>query len=155
MLTVDLNTWVLFAVAVMNAMTLFYTRKTEKNTNSLVSNLLDKTAQASDAAGATRARKEGELTAALKAAQPAAVAVPVYAPQQQPQQFQPPQPTAQPSQGPSSKAAPLPVADDRTAKAAEKTATAAQQTADATKQMAVDGGRVADAAEETAKKTPG
>lgn len=124
---VDLNTWVLAGVAIMNALTLYYTRQTEKNTNSLVTSLVNTTAAASDAAGAERARKEGELKAAL-----------VKAAGHGPASVQPP---------PSDKT-PLPVADDRTAKAAERTAAAAEGSAKATE-------RVADATEKVSKKPPG
>lgn len=49
------NSLILLLVAVMNAVTLYYTRKTEKNTNSMKDALVAQTALASHAAG----RKEG------------------------------------------------------------------------------------------------
>lgn len=119
---IDLNTVVLFVVAIMNAVTLYYTRQTEKNTNSLVGRLVNSTALASDAAGHERARKEAELKAAQIAAR-----------------------GSDPGAKPSSGKTPLPVADDRTAKAAESTAKSVERSADAAE-------RVADVAEDKAKK---
>lgn len=60
---VRLDTWILLAVAVMNIFTLYYTRRTEKNTNSMKDALVLKTAEASDAAGHERGRREGEIRA--------------------------------------------------------------------------------------------
>lgn len=111
---IDLNTVVLLIVAFMNAVTLYYTRQTEKNTNSLVGRLVTSTAEASDAAGHERARKEGELRAAQTAAGRT-----------------PPAPGVLPLPG----KVPLPVADDRTAVAAERSATATERVADAAEEV--------------------
>lgn len=60
MLGVDVNTWVLAAVALMNVCTLYYARKTEINTNSMKDALVVATAKAAHAKGKEAGRKEEE-----------------------------------------------------------------------------------------------
>lgn len=50
-MSISLDTMVLFLVALMNALTLYYTHKTEKNTNSMKDELIAATAKASKAEG--------------------------------------------------------------------------------------------------------
>lgn len=70
---VPLNTWILAGVAIMNAFTLYYTRRTEKNTNSI--------SERNEAIAKTLGIHEGreemrvEAKADAKAAEPAHVIV--------------------------------------------------------------------------------
>lgn len=64
---VEPNTWLLVLVAVMNAITMYYTRRTEKNTNSMKDALVQSTADASFSKGEKSGRLEGEVKAAALA----------------------------------------------------------------------------------------
>jgi uncharacterized protein YpmB len=55
----DVNTIVLLIVAVMNAITLYFTRRTEKNTNSMKDALVASTAKASLAEGEAKGLQQG------------------------------------------------------------------------------------------------
>ncbi len=66
-MNVDLNTWVLLGVAILNGMTLYYTRRTELNTNSLATELNKRTAESAHAAGKEEGRVEGIAKAAVLA----------------------------------------------------------------------------------------
>lgn len=61
---IDLQTLVLLIVAVMNAVTMYYTRRTEKNTNSMKDALVLSTAKISHAEGKEEGRAIGEQKAA-------------------------------------------------------------------------------------------
>lgn len=63
----DINTGVLLLVAVMNAATLYFTRQTEKNTNSMKDALVKSTSIAAHAAGRDEMRAEAEAEAAVVA----------------------------------------------------------------------------------------
>lgn len=58
MFGVSLDTIVLLIVAIMNALTLYYTHKTEKNTNSMKDALVASTAKASHAEGLAEGKAE-------------------------------------------------------------------------------------------------
>lgn len=64
---IEPNTMVLLVVAVMNAATLYYSHRTEKNTNSMKDALVKSTAEASHLAGREEARLEGDVKAATLA----------------------------------------------------------------------------------------
>lgn len=61
------DTVVLLIVAAMNALTLYYTRRTEKNTNSMKDALVASEKTASHAEGKEEGRAEGVVTAAILA----------------------------------------------------------------------------------------
>lgn len=63
----DWNTLLLLIVAVMTLANTIYARRTEKNTNSLVTRLVASTAAESHAAGAEQERLKGEVKAAALA----------------------------------------------------------------------------------------
>lgn len=63
----DLNNAVLLLVALMNGFTLYYSRRTEKNTNSMKDALVASTAKEQFAAGETQGRLTGEAKAAVLA----------------------------------------------------------------------------------------
>lgn len=63
----DVNTGVLLLVAVLNIATLYFTRQTEKNTNSMKDALVASTGVAAHAAGRDEMRAESEATAAAVA----------------------------------------------------------------------------------------
>lgn len=67
MLGVDPNTWALIVLAALQGINLYYTRRTEKNTNSLITTALLRTAESSHAAGRDEMRTEGEAKAATLA----------------------------------------------------------------------------------------
>lgn len=62
-LTLDLQTIVLLIVAAMNMITMYYTRKTEKNTNSMKDALVEATAKVSHAEGREEGRELEEKRA--------------------------------------------------------------------------------------------
>lgn len=64
---IDHNTAVLLLVAVMNAATLFYTRRTEKNTNSMKDALVVSTSAVAHQAGRNEAAAEARDVAATLA----------------------------------------------------------------------------------------
>ena len=64
MYTIDWNTVVLVLVAVMNAATLYYSRHTEKNTNSMKDALIISTRAVAHQAGREEMRTEAATTAA-------------------------------------------------------------------------------------------
>lgn len=107
---VEPNTLGLIVVGLMNLATLYYTRRTEKNTNSMKDALVARTAESSHAAGRDEMRVESEATAAL-------VAEGVK------------QATTANNNGNIPTGRPLPVADSRTATATERTATASERIA--------------------------
>lgn len=63
----ELNSLILLLVAVMNGVTLYYSRRTEKNTNSMKDELVRATGEKAHAAGKEEARAEGEAKAAILA----------------------------------------------------------------------------------------
>lgn len=62
-----INTVALLIVAIMNATTLYYSRRTEKNTNSMKDALVASTQKEAHSAGLEQGRVEGEAKAAVLA----------------------------------------------------------------------------------------
>lgn len=60
MFGIEFNSLILLAVAIMNAITLYYTRRTEKNTNSLTTALVKTTKIAAHAAGVKEEREKND-----------------------------------------------------------------------------------------------
>jgi hypothetical protein len=59
MLEIDGNTWVLLAVAVLTAVNTYYSRKTEKNTNSMKDALVETTRKVAGLEGEARGLAQG------------------------------------------------------------------------------------------------
>lgn len=74
---IDLQTVVLLIIAILNMVTLYISRKTEQNTNSMKDALVAATAKASHAEGMTDQRKETADVKAQVAGQAAAAAAAV------------------------------------------------------------------------------
>lgn len=64
MLGIDQNTLALIVLAILQGVNLWYTRRTEKNTNSMKDALVARTAESSHAAGRDEMRVESEIKAA-------------------------------------------------------------------------------------------
>lgn len=58
MSSIDGNTWVLLIVAVLTAVNTYYSRKTEKNTNSMKDQLVDAAGKVGHAEGLKEGRRE-------------------------------------------------------------------------------------------------
>lgn len=72
-LDIDLQTLALLLIAVMNMVTLYYSRRTEKNTNSMKDALVEATAKLSHAEGKEEGRKLEEESAEKRADSTAAL----------------------------------------------------------------------------------
>lgn len=67
MLGIDTNTWALIGLAAMQSVNLYYTRQTEKNTNSMKDALVSSTAKENYSRGKDEERIKGEQKAATLA----------------------------------------------------------------------------------------
>lgn len=63
----DINTLVLLLIGVLALINTYYSRKTEKNTNSMREQLVQRTGEASHAAGKLEGKAEAAITAATLA----------------------------------------------------------------------------------------